>query len=74
MKINKNHRDDFVIFVSFFILSFICLVIADMVGHNAAGAYIGPIAFEEIDWNFNGIKSFVSAAVATLALHKKDER
>ena len=74
MKMNKNHRDDFVIFVSFFILYFICLVISDLVGHNAAGAYIGPIAFEEIDWNFNGIKSFVSASVATFALHKREER
>lgn len=70
---NKNHRDDFLTFVTFFILSFICLVIADLVGHNAAGAYIGPIAFEEIDWNFNGIKSFVSATVATLVLHKSEK-
>ena len=70
---NKKHRDDFLTFVTFFILSFICLVIADLVGHNAAGAYIGPIAFEEIDWNFNGIKSFVSAIVATLVLHKSEK-
>ena len=70
---NKNHRDDFLTFVTFFILSFICLIIADLVGHNAAGAYIGPIAFEEIDWNFNGIKSFVSATVATLVLHKSEK-
>ena len=73
MKKNKNYKDDVVIFVTFFSLSFICLVIADLVGHNAAGAYIGSITFEEIDWNFNGIKSLVVAILFTLALHKSEK-
>lgn len=67
---NKNYKDDIVIFVSFFILSFVCLIIADLVGHNAAGAYIGPITLEEIDWTQNSRASLIAALISTLALHK----
>ena len=67
---NKNYRNDVVTFVLFFILCLIGLMVADLVGHNGAGSYIGPISFEEIDWIHNGIVSLIGALISMLALHK----
>ena len=69
----KNYRNDVATFVLFFVLSFICLIVADLVGHNAAGAYIGPIAFKEIDWMQNSKVSLIAALISTLALHKSQK-
>ena len=67
----KSNYRDIIIFLLFFCLSFICLICADIFGHNSMGAYISPIPFNEIDWAQNSMCSLVAALVSTFVLHKK---